>query len=82
MKSSYSDNYRFRIEFIPPVYKNKKQKPVIVLAHKDSAKDAALYAKDAQERFAKIPGRVRVINASNVPTVGRCGHVVKSAEAA
>lgn len=81
MKSSYTDNFKHSLVFVPPVYTKKvkgqkvrTQAPVVVLKHCDdyrSANDAKrLY--DAQ--YAKRPGKIVVRRADEAtPHVGRHG---------
>ena len=78
MKSTYTDNFMHKIVFVPPVYHRKGkpvQAPAVVLAVKGSREDAIKYAIDATDRFAKRPGLIKVIPASEqVPHVGRNSH--------
>jgi len=80
MKSTYRDNYRHVIVFVPPVYnRTVKGKQVayqalsIVVGYADSDVSARAYAKDAEQRFANRAGLIRIRKPSNVPAVGIVG---------
>lgn len=93
MKSTYTDNFRHSLVFVPPVYnrtvngkKVREQAPVIVLAHKDNLRDAKAAQAAYERQYAKRPGRIMIRPASEqVPHVGRnnAGKVMpRNAEAA